>query len=86
MMGKWPMVRLGDVCIIERGGSPRPIEKFVTDKMPLWITGEVDIDADWDAYIRQLEQLGVKEYTAIQQAYTTRVFTDIYGDPKGIKP
>lgn len=30
-MGKWEMVRLGDVCIVERGGSPRPIEKFITE-------------------------------------------------------
>ena len=30
-MGKWEMVRFGDVCIIERGGSPRPIDKYVTD-------------------------------------------------------
>ncbi|MCL1791642.1 MAG: restriction endonuclease subunit S [Peptococcaceae bacterium] len=30
-MSKWEMVRLGDVCIIERGGSPRPIEKYITD-------------------------------------------------------
>ncbi len=25
------MVKLGDVCEIERGGSPRPIDKFITD-------------------------------------------------------
>jgi len=31
LMGKWEMVRLGDVCIIERGGSPRPIDKYITD-------------------------------------------------------
>lgn len=30
-MSKWPMVRLGDICIIERGGSPRPIEKYITN-------------------------------------------------------
>jgi len=32
-MGKWEMVRLGDVCIIERGGSPRPIEKYITNSI-----------------------------------------------------
>ncbi|CAB1247619.1 conserved protein of unknown function [Ruminococcaceae bacterium BL-4] len=30
-MGKWEKVRLGDVCIIERGGSPRPIDNYLTD-------------------------------------------------------
>lgn len=29
-MSKWEKVKLGDVCEIERGGSPRPIEKFTT--------------------------------------------------------
>jgi len=27
----WPMVKLGEVCEIERGSSPRPINKFVTN-------------------------------------------------------
>ena len=27
----WTYKRLGDVCTIERGGSPRPIEAFITD-------------------------------------------------------
>ena len=27
----WPKKKLGDVCIIERGGSPRPIQEYLTD-------------------------------------------------------
>lgn len=30
-MAKWPKIKLGDVCDIERGGSPRPIDKFITE-------------------------------------------------------
>ena len=30
-MSKWERVKLGDVCDIERGGSPRPIDDFITD-------------------------------------------------------
>ena len=30
-MANWSQVRLGDVCDVERGGSPRPIEKFITE-------------------------------------------------------
>ena len=26
----WPLVRLGEICLIARGASPRPIQKFVT--------------------------------------------------------
>ena len=28
---KWPMVKLGDVLVIERGASPRPIQDFITN-------------------------------------------------------
>lgn len=30
-MARWQQVKIGDVCVVERGGSPRPIEKFITD-------------------------------------------------------
>ena len=29
-MAKWREVKMGDVCLIERGGSPRPIDKYIT--------------------------------------------------------
>ena len=28
---KWPLIPIGDLCIIERGASPRPIHDFMTD-------------------------------------------------------
>lgn len=28
---KWQYKKIGDVCIVERGGSPRPIDQFITD-------------------------------------------------------
>lgn len=31
MNKEWSIVKLGDVCTIERGGSPRPIDKFITE-------------------------------------------------------
>lgn len=30
-MVRWNYVKIGDVCTVERGGSPRPIDKFITD-------------------------------------------------------
>ena len=30
-MELWPQVKIGDVCIVERGGSPRPIDKYITN-------------------------------------------------------
>ena len=29
-MSNWRYVKIGDVCTVERGGSPRPIDKFIT--------------------------------------------------------
>ncbi len=29
---KWEYKKLGEVCTIERGGSPRPIADYITDK------------------------------------------------------
>ena len=30
-MAKWQQIKIGDVCVVERGGSPRPIDKFITE-------------------------------------------------------
>lgn len=30
-MNKWEYRKIGDVCIVERGGSPRPIDQFITE-------------------------------------------------------
>jgi len=29
-MENWKKVKIGDICVVERGGSPRPIEKYIT--------------------------------------------------------
>ena len=29
-MERWQTVKIGDVCVVERGGSPRPIDKYIT--------------------------------------------------------
>ena len=31
MLRNWQYKKIGDVCIVERGGSPRPIDDFITD-------------------------------------------------------
>ena len=31
-MSNWKYVKIGDVCIVERGGSPRPIDKYITER------------------------------------------------------
>ena len=29
----WEVKKLGDVCVVERGSSPRPIDKYFTDSI-----------------------------------------------------
>ena len=31
MNNNWEYKKIGDICIVERGGSPRPINQFITD-------------------------------------------------------
>jgi putative aldouronate transport system substrate-binding protein len=52
------------------------IGKLVTDMTPQWISGERDINRDWPEYLRQLDQLGLKDYTAAYQSYVTRFETN----------
>lgn len=37
MESKWEKVRLGDICTIRRGSSPRPIVDFITDQGMPWV-------------------------------------------------
>lgn len=58
--GEWKEVRLGDVASINRGGSPRPIEDYITDGDGYnWIKiGDVGVDAK---YITRTEEKIIKE-------------------------
>lgn len=58
--GEWNEVRLGDVASINRGGSPRPIEDYITDGDGYnWIKiGDVGVDAK---YITRTEEKIIKE-------------------------
>ena len=35
--------------------------------MAQWITGQANVDEEWDAYLDQLEQYGLAELTEIYQ-------------------
>lgn len=49
------------------------IMSYVNEMFALWVTGERDVDADWDGYIAHLEQLKVHDYVAEYQAFYDRV-------------
>ena len=43
---------------------------YVKQSMIRFITGDMDVDADWDGYVESLEKLGVDQYVAVyQEAY-----------------
>lgn len=41
------------------------IGNIVDNKMAAWITGEADIDAEWDAYLKDLNSVGLERYMEI---------------------
>jgi putative aldouronate transport system substrate-binding protein len=43
------------------------IHSYLHDMKMQFIMGEMDIDAEWDSYIRQLEQLGLDRYMELNQ-------------------
>jgi hypothetical protein len=38
------------------------LSKYAKEMFALWVTGERDINADWDGYKKQMENLYVNEY------------------------
>ncbi len=55
-INNWKKVKLGDVCIVKRGSSPRPIEKFITkDKNGInWIKiGDTSLNSKYIIHTAQ---------------------------------
>ena len=66
----WEWVRLGSVCEIARGGSPRPIKQYLTESPDgiNWIKiGDTDKDSK---YIRQLKAQNIPVYFEKENLYT----------------
>ena len=59
-MGNWNYVRIGDVCTVERGSSPRPLDKFITDD-PNGINWIKIGDTDDSMYITKTAQKIIPE-------------------------
>ncbi|MBQ4583205.1 MAG: restriction endonuclease subunit S [Oscillospiraceae bacterium] len=59
-MANWKYARIGDVCTVERGGSPRPIDRFITDD-PNGINWIKIGDTDDSMYITKTAQKIIPE-------------------------
>lgn len=38
------------------------LESYMTQKIAEWVSGQADIDAEWDSYLKQLDKLNLQEY------------------------
>lgn len=46
------------------------LENYIKEAMARFVTGELDIEKDWDAYLNELNNIGLQRYVEIsQQAY-----------------
>lgn len=43
------------------------IDNYVADKTAAWVSGQADVEADWDAYLKQLDKLGLPELLEIKR-------------------
>ena len=43
------------------------ITDYLEQKMAVWISGQADIDKEWDEYLAQLDKLGLQDYIKIRQ-------------------
>ena len=50
------------------------ITDYVLQQQAAWITGQSNIDNDWEAYLAQLESLQVSRYVQIYQDATNRYY------------
>jgi putative aldouronate transport system substrate-binding protein len=49
-----------------------PLAYYHRQKIAEWISGQADIDAEWDSYLAQLEKLGIQELLEINRGLIRR--------------
>lgn len=69
-----PLVLFTDDESKELATLKTSITDFVLQKQAAYITGQTDIDADWDNYLSQLNAMGVDRYVQIYQDATDRYY------------
>ena len=50
------------------------VVNYFKEAMTLFVIGDMDVEADWDEYIEELEALGMNEYLEIAQTAYTRTW------------
>lgn len=57
----------------ERSTLAADISAYLRTMKASFIMGEMDIDANWDSYLAELESMGLNELLAIEQAAYDRL-------------
>lgn len=52
----------------ERGAMQKDITIYLKQARAQFITGELDLDKDWDTYVKSLEQMNLGRLLEIEQA------------------
>ena len=63
----WPRPYFGSDVSTRLGELRTDIFSLVNQKKADWITGNSDINAEWDAYCASLEKMGVAELVELMQ-------------------
>jgi putative aldouronate transport system substrate-binding protein len=50
------------------------INEFVKEHIALFVTGNLDLDADWDSYLATLDQIGIDRYLELVQSAYDRTY------------
>lgn len=58
----------------ELGDISAAIRDYVSQQQALWISGQGDIDAQWDAYVQKLKDMRVDDYVKIYQTAYDRYY------------
>ena len=70
---QYPLVFYSDDEATEMGTLVTDIRNYLTTMQAKFITGESDIDASWDEYLAQLDQMGLARLMEIEQAAYDRI-------------
>ncbi len=52
------------------------INDYVKENIVLFLAGEKDVDAEWDAYVAEFDNLNLDEYMELRQMAYTRQYGD----------
>lgn len=72
----WPRIWLTAAQNDELAIIQNDLLKLVDDKLVQWITGQSDLNADWDAYCETLTKMGVEKYQSIYAQAVETYYTN----------